>query len=66
MKFEGEAHGEAPFHHDATRPAFAAIRQGADQDAANRLRFLVVVDGRECTNRVVDFVTAVAQERTRN
>jgi nucleotide-binding universal stress UspA family protein len=48
---------------DASRPAFAATRQSADQTAANRLRFLIVVDGRECTNRVVDFVTAVAAER---
>jgi nucleotide-binding universal stress UspA family protein len=49
--------------HDASRPAFAAIHQGADRGATNRLRFLVVVDGRECTNRVVDFVTTVAKER---
>ena len=48
---------------DAPHPP-AAIRQTADQGAADRLRFLVVVDGRECTNRVVDFVTAVAGERS--
>jgi nucleotide-binding universal stress UspA family protein len=48
---------------DASRPAYAGIRQSTEQGAANRLRFLVVVDGRECTNRVVDFVTAVAEGR---
>jgi nucleotide-binding universal stress UspA family protein len=51
------------FTPDASRPGFAAARQSADQAAANRLRFLVVVDGHECTNRVVDFVTTVAGER---
>jgi nucleotide-binding universal stress UspA family protein len=49
---------------DASRPASAAVGQGADQGATNRLRFLVVVDGRECTNRMVDFVTAVGGART--
>ena len=48
---------------DTSRPASDAIRQSADQGAANRLRFLVVVDGREYTNRVVDFVTTVAGKR---
>jgi nucleotide-binding universal stress UspA family protein len=32
--------------------------------APGRLCFLVVVDGRECTNRVIDFVAAVSQGRT--
>lgn len=54
---------------NASSLAVAGVRQGTDQSvdqgAANRLRFLVVVDGRECTNRVVDFVTAVAAERDR-
>jgi nucleotide-binding universal stress UspA family protein len=54
-----------PSTHDASRSAPAGIPQSADQGAANRLRFLVVVDGNECTNRVVDFVTAVAAERNR-
>jgi nucleotide-binding universal stress UspA family protein len=49
--------------HDPSRPAFPTARQGADQGAANQLRLLIVVDGREYTNRVVDFVTAVAAER---
>ncbi len=52
-----------PSTDDASRPAFVAIRQSEDQGAANRLRFLVVVDGHECTNRVVDFVATVAKER---
>jgi nucleotide-binding universal stress UspA family protein len=49
---------------DASRSASAGIPRSADQGTADRLRFLVVVDGRECTNRVVDFVTAVAGERS--
>jgi nucleotide-binding universal stress UspA family protein len=37
--------------------------KNSDRGAANRLRFLVVVDGREYTNRLVNFVTAVAGKR---
>jgi len=47
--------------HDAFRSASTGSRAG--QGASNRMRFLVVVDGHECTNRVIDFVTAVAGER---
>jgi nucleotide-binding universal stress UspA family protein len=63
MNVEGEYMAKRRSAPGASRPTFAAIRQSTDQGAANRLRFLVVVDGRECTNRVVDFVTAVAGGR---
>jgi nucleotide-binding universal stress UspA family protein len=48
---------------DASHPASDAIGAQAEQAVAKPLRFLVVADGRECTNRVVDFVTAVAEGR---
>ena len=47
--------------HDAFRSASTGSRAG--QGTSNRMRFLVVVDGHECTNRMIDFVTAVAGER---
>jgi nucleotide-binding universal stress UspA family protein len=53
-----------PSTHAASASPFAAARDGAAQGTANRLRFLVVADGRECTNRVVDFVTTVAGGRS--
>ena len=39
-----------------------AVHRSEDQDAAGRLRFLMVVDGREYTNRMIEFVTTVAGE----
>jgi nucleotide-binding universal stress UspA family protein len=50
--------------HDASRSSSAAIGESKDPGAASQLRFLLVVDGHESTNRVVDFVTAVAGERS--
>jgi hypothetical protein len=38
-----------------------AVHQSEGRDAASRLRFLMVVDGREYTNRMVEFVTTVAR-----
>jgi nucleotide-binding universal stress UspA family protein len=49
--------------HDTPRAASADTRRSAGRGVADRLRFLVVVDGRECTNRVVDFVAAVGEGR---
>lgn len=48
----------------ASTDASSAIRRDADRGATERLRFLAVVDGRECTNRVVDFVTTMAQKHS--
>ena len=48
---------------DASPPALALVRQSAKEGTASRLRFLVVVEGRECTNRMVDFITTVAGQR---
>jgi nucleotide-binding universal stress UspA family protein len=50
---------------DHPGPASDAVYRSGHQDAAGRLRFLMVVDGREYTNRMVEFVTRVAGENNR-
>ena len=40
-----------------------SARHEASRRAARSLRFLAVVDGSECTNRIVDFILAVAPRK---
>jgi nucleotide-binding universal stress UspA family protein len=48
---------------DDGSPAVDSVHQRESRDASGRLRFLMVVDGREYTNRMVEFVTTVAGEK---
>jgi nucleotide-binding universal stress UspA family protein len=50
---------------DAGSPSISSAHtDGVERGAHSQLRFLVVVDGYESTNRVVEFVTGVAAQRS--
>jgi nucleotide-binding universal stress UspA family protein len=48
---------------DSDRLALDTFSQPRDRGAAKRLRLLAVVDGSECTNRIVDFLIAFGEGR---